>query len=145
MKITTHSIHNILALQGVTPNLQQLEIIATVISYKFKVPTPPIRISKSPFRGWYGWDSNRITVAHRFRVDCVLHELAHHVHHTRLGNPPADKRKNIRDRTNPYAHHGNMFCEILYEIISLYYVDINYYRWSDEYRSVQRWLENRPA
>lgn len=136
-----HSIHNILAMQGVTPNLQQLETIAEMVAYKFKVPVPPIRISKSPFRGWYGWDSGRITISGRFRTDCLLHEMAHHIHHVGLGSPPADKRKNIRDRTNPHSHHGNLFCETLHDVILFYYVDTEAYRWDMEYAKVQHWYE----
>ena len=141
MTLPPHSVHSILAMQGVTPNLQQLEMITEVIAYKFKVPIPPIRISKSPFRGWYHWDSGRITVSGRYRIDCLLHEMAHHIHHLRLGSPPADERKNVRDRTNPRSHHGNMFCEILYDVILFYYVDTEYYGWDKEYKKVQLWFE----
>ena len=126
---------------GADISLDYLKGISNTLCFHFKVPSVKKMIYSK--RGRYYWKTGTLSVMKNYPVPSLLHEMAHHIHHTRLlaqGYTYEDRKGHRHNPNHPCAHHGTMFCEILWETVNVYYDKPFQYLWSLEYKCIQKWV-----
>jgi hypothetical protein len=83
-------------------------------------------------------DNNRLNDA-----DVLLHEFSHILnHHKNIKNVPFDK-KYTRSKSGKFLRvvksHGPEFKATLFQVVQVWYGDVDKYEWKKDYKSIGKW------